>query len=252
MCAICLAAVSTGITSTVGMSKYSNQLHLENIFAPKRIFKGILIVLFLYSFLPILAPIIDKLGFSFLSGSIYNVYFFFCHQKASHSFHIFDLQFAYCARDTFIWSAIFFMALLKYLFNYKMIKIRWVILLCLPLIIDGGTQLMSLMLNALIQTPNFYESTNLLRAVTGTLFGIGLGGSLFAYLFDTLNICSNPYRLTTKKAITMTVLFSGSLFIIIYLAEILTCTTYKPLNVFDSAPRNYGYKLIEEPRLLHK
>lgn len=83
-----------------------------------------------------------------------------CNGIASRAFHIGDFCFILCYRCSGVVLGIIFS--LYYLNKYKP-KIRY-ILLIIPMIIDGLLQLL---------TP--YISNNLLRSITGVLFGIGIG-----------------------------------------------------------------------------
>jgi uncharacterized membrane protein len=93
---------------------------------------------------------------------------------------LFDEQCAWCVRDTFLWGALFISAI--YIFKYRFIqniKFKLVIFLCLPMILDGGLQLLATLISLNNQTQPFYESTNLIRSVTGSMFGIGIGFFFF-------------------------------------------------------------------------
>lgn len=60
-------------------------------------------------------------------------------------------------------------------------------LMSLPLILDSGIQFVSTFLFIAYDVPIFYESTNTLRALTGGLFGIGVGMFLFPKLNKVLS-----------------------------------------------------------------
>jgi len=82
-----------------------------------------------------------------------------CHQKPERSFHIGGRQFPVCARCTGIWLGIPIAFILLYVFGFRS---SIVMLLIIPMIIDGGTQYLG-----------YRESTNTLRFVTGILFAVG-------------------------------------------------------------------------------
>ena len=157
---------------------------MREIFTPSRVYKSIMAFVIAFATLPILAPILRLIGFGFGADIIYTVYFMFCHQRASHSFHIFDYQFAYCARDTFIWLTAAVLTILRYKFYFKPLKWYWFIIFSIPMAIDGGFQFVGILNSTINNTSVFYESTNLSRAITGSLFGIAVGGSLLAYMID--------------------------------------------------------------------
>lgn len=128
--------------------------------------------------LPILAPVLLKLGLIFPAKIIYFIYSFFCHQFATRSIHLFDYQYAWCARDAGIWAGVAFVAwALKYN-KIKPIKWYWVIPFAIPIGLDGGIQTVFTMLNlsykgGLMGIP-VYSSNDLVRFLTGAFFGIGL------------------------------------------------------------------------------
>ncbi len=100
-----------------------------------------------------------------------------CHQRASRSFFLNDNQMPFCARDT----AIFFglvvgLALLMFLIIE--LNILWFFLGLVPMAIDGGVQLIT-----------DYESTNLLRFLTGSLAGI-VAGLALGYIISEIGIMS--------------------------------------------------------------
>lgn len=86
--------------------------------------------------------------------------FFGCHCRSDRSFHWKGKQFPICARCTGELFGIFagIVTSVFYLF-----PIAACFLLLLPLVVDGFIQLLS-----------NYESNNILRGITGVLFGLGL------------------------------------------------------------------------------
>lgn len=155
--------------------------------------------LFLFSGLPFLAPVLMHYGFEAPARLIYTAYSFTCHQLAYRTWFLFGAQssysvdqlqqylgvtrsaldvffwrdllgnpqlgfkMAYCERDAAIYSSMFVAGLLYALFRGRIRPLNWrwyVLLALLPMLLDGGTQLVMLR-----------ESTPLLRAITGILFG---------------------------------------------------------------------------------
>jgi len=128
--------------------------------------------------LPVLAPVLLKLGLTLPAKAIYFVYSFFCHQFATRSIHAFDYQYAWCARDTGIWLGVATIAwALKYN-KVKPIKWYWVIPFTVPIALDGGIQTVFTMLNLSykggLMGIQVYSSNDLVRILTGAFFGIGL------------------------------------------------------------------------------
>jgi len=101
-----------------------------------------------------------------------NIFKYFCHQKTERSFKINKHQFPVCARCTGFYISIFVYTILA--MNITIIYTDYTtiisILLLIPFIIDGITQLFELR-----------ESNNILRLITGLLGGFGL-----MILFKTL------------------------------------------------------------------
>ncbi len=84
---------------------------------------------------------------------------FMCHQHANRSFFIHGNQMAYCARCTGIFLGLAFGSLIGALYRVR-IGFSLYLLSVVPLGLDGVLQLL---------TP--YESSNLMRIITGTLVG---------------------------------------------------------------------------------
>jgi uncharacterized membrane protein len=156
----------------------------------------------LYVGLPFLAPIFMNAGYELPAKAIYTLYRPACHQRPERSYFIGGPDFAYspeelaaagvdldpfardignenvgwkvafCERDVAIYGAIFLTGLgyglvRKRLKGWRM-PFRYFIPFLVPMAIDGVLQLFG-----------FYESTWLLRSITGTVFGVG--AVLFAY-----------------------------------------------------------------------
>ena len=89
-----------------------------------------------------------------------------CHQKSERSFLINGNQMPFCSRCTAIWIGIAiglgFMIFYKIPLNEKFLIL--IIIGIVPIGIDGGGQLLG-----------FWESTNVMRVITGTLLGIVCG-----------------------------------------------------------------------------
>lgn len=224
MCAICLGVMTTSLGgSNIALAKSKKYIKIKDFFSERKLYLIILSMLGIFAFLPILAPIFQAIGFSGLAAIIYGGYFFFCHQRASHSFHIFNYQFAYCARDTAIWTTVFFINLIRYYFYFKPIKWYYAVLLSVPMLLDGGTQFFAYLNNATSGGSIFYESSNLSRTITGALFGIAIGGSLIAYLTDTVapHLQEGRKHIKMLSATILTFTIAALFFIIIYVAEVL-------------------------------
>lgn len=178
------------------------------------------IFLALYVILPVLSPILFKLGLDRFGWYIQTFYRVLCHQRPERSFFLFGdnltytieelrkhgyngiffgypfigneeigYKMAFCSRDLFMYSATAISAFFISIYP-KRIQIKWWVLALLfsPMIIDGTIQLVSEIsfvmnpeLLGSLESP-YYLSDNLIRAITGTLFGIGTGLFLFSEL----------------------------------------------------------------------
>ena len=92
-----------------------------------------------------------------------------CHQHASRSFFLHGNQMPVCARCTSIFLFIGLTAIFLMFYRVRM-SMMLIMLLILPMALDGGIQLIT-----------SYESTNILRFITGALAGMA---SVLA--FDTI------------------------------------------------------------------
>jgi uncharacterized membrane protein len=138
--------------------------------------------LLVLNILPIAAPLLMHFGFKKPANIIYWMYSFVCHQKAHRSYFIYDEQCAWCMRDTFIWAAMLFALL--YVIKSKNnagVGISWklALLLIIPMALDGSTQLVGTISSLFTRSTPFYESTNTIRALTGSLFGTAIGLFMF-------------------------------------------------------------------------
>ena len=84
----------------------------------------------------------------------------FCHKKKDRSIPFFGLEHFFCSRCLGIFLGFLIGLIISKFFLF--ISINWAILLTIPLILDGVTQLLHLR-----------ESNNKLRFITGIFFGFG-------------------------------------------------------------------------------
>lgn len=175
-----------------------------------------------------LPPVLYHFGATKVASFLYSIMGFFCHQRADRSFYLFGealnypkevvlsqvpfdqimtlqfgnrfmcndslgCKFGVCARCTGIYMGLFSgLMLSKWIEKLKIPKIVPVLML-IPLILDGGIQTL-----AYIFSPEhgFYESNNIRRFVTGSLFGLSLG--YFSVL--TINSSSSAPNTTPLTA----------------------------------------------------
>lgn len=201
------------------------------------------IILTVFAVLPILAPIFAYLKLNFLSDPIYWVYQWFCHQRPWRSYHLFDYQLAVDARDLFIFLSLAIGAFSVHFKKIKPAKFMYALLISgvftIPLAIDGIVQMIA-EINAVNGTLPFYESTNLIRSVTGTLMGTGISFAFFPMLnlkIRQVNSLKESLK-TFSLSIVVTLLFIP----LIVLGWSLTSTKYKPSSsIIDHVQRYPGF-----------
>jgi uncharacterized membrane protein len=104
-----------------------------------------------YVGLPVLAPILLAFGFSGPANIIYSLYRAACHQLPSRSYFIFGEQVAFCQRDIAIYAALFLGGLVYSWARHRLkpLPLRWYILFLVPIAVDGGTQMVSQLIEAI-------------------------------------------------------------------------------------------------------
>ncbi len=131
-------------------------------FVPRHWLFAVNLLVGLYAFVPFAAPILQAVGATGPAAVIYHIYSYLCHQMPSRSWFIFGHQMAYCQRDALIYPLMFFAGLVfSWRRSIRPLSLLWYGILILPIAVDGTTQAFMLR-----------ESTPLLRAITGTLFGV--------------------------------------------------------------------------------
>lgn len=115
-------------------------------------------------FIALAIPFLSYFGLDFIAKPLFFSLHWVCAQIPSHSFFIFGHQIGLCARNLSIYSSMFVGSLIFVLSKKRLPGIPWWVwvLMCLPMAVDGVTQLFG-----------WRESTWELRVLTGTLFGLG-------------------------------------------------------------------------------
>jgi uncharacterized membrane protein len=130
-------------------------------------------MMFVFVAPPFLAPCLAAMGAELPARLIYILYSPTCHQLPERSLFLFGHQMAFCARCTALYLAFWVVGLLYGLWGllpfgqrYRRapLRLRWLLILSLPMIVDGLGQLLGL-----------YTSTNFWRLVTGALAGGSFG-----------------------------------------------------------------------------
>lgn len=96
-----------------------------------------------------------------------------CHQYPTRCLDMFGIKTALCARCFSFYAAIMILSVAKVVFkrSFKSISLKLLIVMVLPLVIDGTTQLIGLR-----------SSTNTIRVITGGLAGFGTGVAILSYV----------------------------------------------------------------------
>jgi len=181
---------------------------------------------FLYAGLPFLAPTLMQFGAEMPASLIYTIYSPLCHQLPQRSWFLFGPQISYrlpelmelaptevtdafsngfignqelgykvafCQRDAAIYGAIFAVGLL-----YGLLRQRWevkpltwwayILIGLVPMGLDGGYQFLSYALPLVFPRISLqpYETTPLMRVVTGTLFGLATVWLAYPYLQSSM------------------------------------------------------------------
>lgn len=133
----------------------------------------------LYGGIPWLSPLAHSAGYHWLGNLLFAIYTPLCHQKPTQSFFLNGYQLGFCERETAMYATLFagglmFAPLRTWI---KPIPIRFGLLLLVPMLLDGGTQLVDDLLhnpilrgtNDTIGSFNFWT-----RMATALLFSLAI------------------------------------------------------------------------------
>jgi uncharacterized membrane protein len=205
-------------------------------FIDKNFYNLVLYFILFLNIFPFLAPVFAKLGWHIPAQLIYYVYSFFCHQLDWRSIHAFDYQYAWCARDTFIWLNILIMAFATKQWSIKPLKWYWLIIFMIPIALDGGVQTIATLFGFYNSEP-IYMSTNLMRMLTGTFFGIGFGLWIMPNMMDATIAPKErkPFKFGFIKSIIVLMVLNLILYLLLTFLWNITSSTKKPVNFLDFA-----------------
>lgn len=129
--------------------------------------------LFVYFLQLFLAPMFAGSGHQELARPLYAFNGFFCHQDPDRSFFVFGQKLACCERCAAIYGGMFVLGLVYAVCRERVHLPSWRFagLLTIPIIIDGGTQLVGL-----------HHSNVVLRVITGVFFAAAICWVLLPYL----------------------------------------------------------------------
>lgn len=123
-----------------------------------------MLVVFLWVFAILLAPLAAGSGLENLAAPIYKFFSFICHQMDSRSFHVENHQFAVCARCFGVYFGLFF-GFLIYPFFRRIDDVEplarfWLFLALIPIAVDWS-----------LGAFDIWENTHLSRFFTGLILG---------------------------------------------------------------------------------
>jgi hypothetical protein len=135
-----------------------------------------------------------------------------------------------------IWFGVLLTAILLKVRYVRMMPWYWILPFMIPILLDGGIQTIATMFGIVGVTVDapIYISTNLIRYITGSIFGMGLGLVFAPMLIERSR---QNKKLDTSSQFFRLVIIFLSLFII-YLASIqlwgLTSHTHEPEGLADN------------------
>ena len=136
------------------------------------------------------------IGWYWPAKIIYFVYSFFCHQLHWRSMHVCDHQYGWCTRCTFIWFNVLLTGILVKFFKVKRIKWYWVLVLIMPVALDGIIQTIATLVGFTSFNIIYYMSNSLVRMISGTLFGLGFG----LWIWSNMEYAAPPKDEAKNKA----------------------------------------------------
>lgn len=151
------------------------------------------LVVGVFVLLPVLAPWLEAGGWWPLGWLVRALYRPLCHQWPSRSLTVCDLPMAVCARCFALYAGFWAVGLVynaiwfsPWRWRLPRDPIPWpVLILCLlPMALDGGAQMVIWPTWSAqgLQWHALWESTNVLRLVTGGLAGVGAGAFVYPLL----------------------------------------------------------------------
>lgn len=198
----------------------------------------LLAVMLFLNTMPIIAPILASLGLNLPANAIYSLYSMFCHQLHWRSFHVCDHQYGWCSRCTAIWLNVLLTGIFVKFFKVKEIKWYWILVLILPMSLDGIVQTIATLVGFASTGEIYYMSNNLVRSLTGTLFGIGFGLWVWTTIADSLPKKQQEKRtkeISLVKITIYSILISFILFILALVLWQITSPNNQPANFWDFA-----------------
>lgn len=205
------------------------------------IIESFIVILTGLNILPLLAPILAKIGWYWPSKAIYTLYSFFCHQLHWRSLHVCDYQYGWCSRCTFMWINILFSAIAVKFLKIKKIKWYWAAVLIAPMALDGIVQTVATMLGFASFTSITYMSSNFMRMFSGSLFGLGFGLFIFTNLNEVVlmekGVKAKKPAWGLLRFVLLSMLTSFLIYVLMVFVWDASSKEYKPENLLDLSVR---------------
>lgn len=139
------------------------------------------LVVFLWVFLIVMAPIAQTFELTRISAALYNFFSYLCHQQAERSFHFHEHHFAVCARCFGVYFGLFG-GFLIYPTIRKIEEIEplprfWLFLALIPIGIDWSLGIF-----------NIWENTHWSRFLTGGILGIACAVFIVPALVELIRL----------------------------------------------------------------
>ncbi len=148
-----------------------------------------------YGGLPWLSPLLISMGYTQAGRLLFYLYTPLCHQRPTQSFFLLGNQVAFCHREAAMYTALFVGGLIfaRVRHTLRPIRFRLMLLLLLPLALDGTTHLIDEIVPSLaLRSPNdAIGSINWwLRMITGVLFAVAVVLGIYPRLEQDLRPAS--------------------------------------------------------------
>lgn len=145
------------------------------------------LVVFLWAFLIVLAPLAETNKLSQISSPIYKFFSYLCHQQSERSFHIHEHQFAVCARCFGVYFGLFFgfliYPLLRKIEDIEPLPRFWLFLALIPIGIDWTLGMFGI-----------WENTHWSRFATGMILGFACAVFIVPSLVELVRLLTIKRR----------------------------------------------------------
>jgi uncharacterized membrane protein len=144
------------------------------------------IVVFLWVFLIVFAPVAKLNGLTGISAALYKSFSYICHQISERSFHVEGEPFAVCSRCFGVYFGLF-AGFVIYPFWRRIDEIEplprfWLFLSLVPISVDWSLTIF-----------NIWENTHLSRFITGLILGVACATFIIPALVEiTRNLSRRP------------------------------------------------------------